>query len=257
MGKKILVQRKGRGTSQFRAAGHKRRGPVKYRKISPEEKNDKIEGEIIELMHEPGRGAPLAVVKFEDGLQKLILPSEAMSIGDKVEYGKKAEIKQGNVLPLSEIPPRTPVFNIERSPGDGGKLVRTSGGSATVGTHREDVVQVDLPSGEIRVLLKECRATVGIVAGSGRTKMPFVKAGTRYHQRKAKGKKSIRVRGVAMNAVSHPFGGGAHQSPGKASTTSRDAPPGRKVGLIAASRTGPKKGRRRRRVIRSDLSSKK
>ncbi|MFV2014243.1 MAG: 50S ribosomal protein L2, partial [Candidatus Heimdallarchaeota archaeon] len=103
MGKKIIVQRRGKGSSVFRAAGHKRLEPIKYRKISKVEYESSFAGEVIELMHEPGRGAPLARVKFEDGLQKLIIPAEGISIGSKIHYGVTAEIREGNVLPMDAI----------------------------------------------------------------------------------------------------------------------------------------------------------
>lgn len=242
MGKKIIVQRRGKG-SIFKAAGHKRLEPIKYRKISKEEYETSFSGEIVELMHEPGRGAPLARVKFEDGLQKLIIPAEGISIGSKIHYGVTAEIREGNVLPLSAIPVRTPIFNIELRKGDGGKLVRTGGGFAIVDSLDDRFVIVRLPSGRLKRIPPEARASIGVVAGGGRTGKPFLKAGAKYHAKHAKGQKYPRVRGTAMNPVKHPHGGGAHQSPPRSTTVSRDTPPGRKVGLIAARRTGYKRGR--------------
>ncbi|MHA2252720.1 MAG: 50S ribosomal protein L2 [Candidatus Kariarchaeaceae archaeon] len=245
MGKKIIVQRRGKGSPVFRAAGHKRVEPIKYRKISKEEFSSKFEAEVIDLLHEPGRGSPLAKVKFFDGLQKYILPAEGLSIGSKIYYGATSEIKEGNVLPLEAIPIRTPIFNIELRKGDGGKLVRTGGGYAIIDTKTDDWVIVKLPSGRLKRITPEARATVGIVAGGGRITKPFLKAGAKYHAKRAKGQKYPRVRGVAMNPVKHPYGGGAHQSPSKPTTVSRNAPPGRKVGLIAARRTGYKRGRQK------------
>ena len=243
MGKRIIPQRRGKGSPTFKAASHKRLEPIKYRKISNEEFNSHFEGEIVELMHEPGRGSPLARVKFFDGLQKLILPAEGVSVGSKIYYGATADITEGNVLPLEAIPIRTPIFNIELRKGDGGKLVRASGGFAIVDSKDEKWVIVKLPSGRLKRIPPEARATIGIVAGGGRVSKPFLKAGAKYHAKHAKGQKYPRVRGTAMNVVKHPFGGGAHQSPSRPSTVSRNAPPGRKVGLIAARRTGYKRGR--------------
>ena len=119
-----------------------------------------------------------------------------------------------------------------------GKFARASGVSATLLTHDRNAAVVQLPSGEMRRLSPECRATVGVVAGGGRTEKPFVKAGNKHHKMRARGSKYPRVRGVAMNAVDHPFGGGGRQHPGKPKSISRDAPPGRKVGDIASKRTG-------------------
>jgi large subunit ribosomal protein L2 len=100
---------------------------------------------------------------------------------------------------------------------------------------------VELPSGELKAFNPQCRATIGVVAGGGRKEKPFLKAGNRHYAAKAKGKKSMGVRGVAMNAVDHPHGGGNRQHPGRPTTVSRHAPPGRKVGSIAAKRTGKRR----------------
>ncbi|MGQ9720258.1 MAG: 50S ribosomal protein L2 [Candidatus Jordarchaeum sp.] len=242
MGKRILVQRRGRGGSNFRAPSHKRKGKIKHCSI----KKDKevIYGTIIELTHEPGRGAPLAKVRFEDGGEQLILVPEGAFIGQKIGYGSKAVLKLGNTLPLREIPEGTPIFNLEGTPGDGGKFVRSSGAYATVLSHSADKSMVRLPSNKIKAFNPNCNATIGVVAGGGRTDKPFIKAGNVYHLSKAKSWKWPKVRGVAMNAASHPHGGGSHQHVGGPSTVSRNAPPGQKVGLIAARRAGRKKGKK-------------
>jgi large subunit ribosomal protein L2 len=131
-----------------------------------------------------------------------------------------------------------PVCNVERQPGDGGKFARASGVSAQLLTHDRKVAVVKLPSGEVKRLSPSCRATVGVVAGGGRPEKPFVKAGNKHHKMRARGTKWPRVRGVAMNAVDHPFGGGGRQHPGQPKSVSKNAPPGRKVGDIASKRTG-------------------
>ena len=245
MGKKILVQRRGRGTSQFRAASHKRKGSVKYRKITKIEYTDEIIiGSVKDIVHDPGRGAPVAIVLFQDGLKKVILPSEGLRVGQTIEYGTGASAVIGNTIPLQAIPDGSPVFNIELTPGDGGRLIRASGGYATILGRDKGKVTLQLPSGEMKEIPQRCRATIGIVAGGGRTEKPFVKAGNLHHLEKAKGHYYPRVRGVAMNAVSHPHGGGAHQSPPRATTVSRHAQPGRKVGLIAARRSGRRRGKK-------------
>ena len=246
MGKRLIVQRRGKGSAVFRVAGHKREQPVKYRKISRDEFELSFSAEILDLFHEPGRGAPLARVKFYDGYQTVILPAEGIAVGDKIYYGATADIKEGNVLPLEFIPVRTPVFNVELRKGDGGKFVRTGGGSAIIDSKTEKWVILKLPSGKLKKIPKECRASIGVCAGGGRTSKPFLKAGTKYHAMHAKGHKYPRVRGVAQGAYQHPHGGGHHQSPHNPTTVSRNAPPGAKVGLIAARRTGYKRGRQAR-----------
>lgn len=125
-------------------------------------------------------------------------------------------------------------------PGDGGKLVRAGGSYATVVSHDAKKTVIQLPSGQFKTLDSSCRATVGVSAGGGRKDKPFVKAGKKFFAFRARGKQYPIVRGVAMNPVAHPHGGGSHQHIGKPSTVKRGAPPGRKVGSIAADRSGRK-----------------
>jgi large subunit ribosomal protein L2 len=235
MGQRIRGQRRGRGGKQFRAPSHRYKSEKHHRKT---EEDETISGTVIGIEHDPGRSAPIAKVEFEDGDQRLILAPEGLSVGETVQVGVSAEIKAGNTLPLAEIPEGVPVCNVESHPGDGGKFARSSGVNAQLMTHDREVAIVKLPSGQVKRLSPECRATIGVVAGGGRTEKPFVKAGNKHHKMKTRGSVWPRVRGVAMNAVDHPFGGGGRQHPGKPKSVSRDAPPGRKVGDIASKRTG-------------------
>ena len=239
MGRRLLQQRAGRGGFPFRAPTHKRLGSVKYIPATP--KNETNKATILELRHDPGRGAPLAVVKWETGEKTLFLPAEGMFVGDTIILGPDAPIEVGNVKPVHTIPEGTLVYNIESKPGDGGKFSRSSGMTATVLEHGPKATTIIMPSGKRNKLHPNCRAAIGVVAGGGRTEKPFVKAGNKHYFTRSRGIKWPKARGVAMNAQSHPFGGGAHASPHKPTTTSRNAPPGRKVGLIAARRTGLKK----------------
>ena len=235
MGRRIQGQRRGRGTSTFRAPSHRYKSDLSHKK---DESNDTVSGTIVDIEHDPARSAPVVAVEFDDGDQRLVLAPEGVAVGDTIQVGVSAEIKPGNTLPVAEIPEGVPVCNVERQPGDGGKFARASGTSAQIVTHDRRVTVVKLPSGQTKRLSPECRATVGVVAGGGRTEKPFVKAGKKYHKMKSRGTKWPRVRGVAMNAVDHPFGGGGRQHPGQPKSVSRDAPPGRKVGDIASKRTG-------------------
>jgi large subunit ribosomal protein L2 len=235
MGRRIQGQRRGRGTSTFRAPSHRYKADLTHKKA---EDADLVTGEVVDIEHDPARSAPVAHVAFDDGEQRLVLAPEGVGVGDDVEVGVSAAIEPGNTLPLGEIPEGVPVCNVESQPGDGGTFARATGVNATLLTHERDVAVVELPSGEVRRLAPDCRATVGVVAGGGRTEKPFVKAGNKYHKMKSRGTKWPRVRGVAMNAVDHPFGGGGRQHPGQPKSVSRDAPPGRKVGDIASKRTG-------------------
>ena len=235
MGRRIQGQRRGRGTSTFRAPSHRYKSDLSHKK---DESDDTVSGTVVDIEHDPARSAPVVAVEFDDGDQRLVLAPEGVAVGDTIQVGVSAEIKPGNTLPVAEIPEGVPVCNIERQPGDGGKFARASGTSAQIITHDRHVTAVKLPSGQTKRLNPECRATVGVVAGGGRTEKPFVKAGKKYHKMKSRGAKWPRVRGVAMNAVDHPFGGGGRQHPGQPKSVSRDAPPGRKVGDIASKRTG-------------------
>ncbi|GAB1299529.1 60S ribosomal protein L8 [Apodemus speciosus] len=154
------------------------------------------------------------------------------------------QLNIGNVLPVGTMPEGTIVCCLEEKPGDRGKLARASGNYATVISHNPETkkTRVKLPSGSKKVISSANRAVVGVVAGGGRIDKPILKAGRAYHKYKAKRNCWPRVRGVAMNPVEHPFGGGNHQHIGKPSTIRRDAPAGRKVGLIAARRTGRLRG---------------
>jgi len=231
MGRRIQGQRRGRGGPTFRAPSHRYKAELSHKK---DEERDTISGEIVDIEHDPARSAPVAAVEFEDGDRRLVLAPEGVTVGETIQVGVSAEIKPGNTLPLAEIPEGVPVCNVESSPGDGGKFARASGTSAQLMTHDKRVAVVKLPSGQVKRLNPQCRATIGVVAGGGRTEKPFVKAGNKHHKMKARGTKWPRVRGVAMNAVDHPFGGGGRQHPGKPKSVSRNAPPGRKVGDIAS-----------------------
>lgn len=201
-------------------------------------------------MHDPGRGAPLAKVQFRNPYRyqrdtEIMVCTEGMYSGQYVHCGKKAELAIGNVLPLSEVPEGTIVCNIESAVGDRGTLARTSGAFAVVVIHDFDkgTTRLRLPSGGKKTVSNKVRAQVGIVAGGGRTDKPLLKAGRAYHKYAVKRNSWPKIRGVAKNPVEHPHGGGNHQHIGMPSTVARDRPAGRKVGLIAARRTGLKTGK--------------
>ena len=235
MGRRIFGQRRGRGSPTFRAPSHRYKADLSHKK--PEEA-DVVSGTIVGIEHDPARSAPVAEIEFEDGDHRLVLAPEGVAVGDEIQVGISAEIKPGNTLPLAEIPEGVPICNVESKPGDGGRFARASGVNADLITHDRNAAVVQLPSGAVKRLDPNCRATIGVVAGGGRTERPMVKAGTKYHKMRARGTKWPRVRGVAMNAVDHPFGGGGRQHPGRPKSVSRNAPPGRKVGDIASRRTG-------------------
>ena len=195
------------------------------------------------LFHEPGRGAPLARIKLETDQYYYFVAPEGIFEGQEIQIGSQASINVGNVLPLSNIPEGVMVCGIELSPGDGGKIARSSGTYATVVAHTPQGTMIEFPSGKTKYINQLCRATIGVVSGAGRLEKPFVKAGTKFHKKKAKGHKYPRTRGIAMVAASHPYGS-SKKGGRKVTTVSRGAPPGKKVGLIAARSTGKRKRRR-------------
>ena len=239
MGKRLLVQRMGRGTSTFRSPSWRREGPARYPPLSPVELTSVIKGKVIDIFHDVGANAPRARILLENGQEFITIAAEGIRLGQEIEMGAKATIKQGNILPVKAIPEGTMVFNIELRPGDGGKLVRSGGGYAIILSHTENGTMIQLPSRKMKLIRDECRATIGIAAGGGRIEKPLLKAGKAYHKWKARARKWPRVRGKAMGAYAHPHGGGAH--PKSAPPVSRHAPPGAKVGHIAARRCGRKK----------------
>ncbi len=240
MGKRIRVQRRGRGSPTFRASTHKHVAPTKYPTLTQEKIEGAVKGQILKIVHDSGRGSPLGLIEIEGNETYYSVIPEGVYEGQIIELGEKASVKVGNVLPVGKIPEGTMVCNVELSPGDGGKLVRSSGTYATVISHTPEGTVLKLPSGKTRYVNDLCLATVGIVAAAGRTEKPFLKAGAKFHWMRAKGHKYPRTRGRAMAAVVHPFGSG-RRGGRKVTTVSRNAPPGKKVGLISAKSAGRKK----------------
>ncbi|KAJ1889293.1 60S ribosomal protein L2, partial [Kickxella alabastrina] len=173
MGRVIRSQRKGAG-SIFTSRTHRRKGAAKLRSIDFSERNGYIRGLVKEIIHDPGRGAPLAKVQFRDPYRfktrtELFIATEGMYTGQFVFCGKTAQLVIGNTLPVGKMPEGTIVSNIEERPGDRGSLARTSGNYATVIGHRveDGITRVKLPSGHMKALKSDCRGTIGIVAGGG------------------------------------------------------------------------------------------
>jgi len=232
MGKRIIPRRRGRGR-RYKAADNRFKGDARH----PRSKSSK--GKVVELMHDPGRTAPVAKVEDQNGTYTMIA-HDGMHVGQEVSSGHGAEIDVGNTAYVGSIPEGTKIYNIEMKPGDGGKFARAAGNAAIVVSHGKKTI-VRLPSKAQKAINNMCRATIGAVAGSGRGEKPIAKAGKNFYRNKARPKIWPKVRGVAMNAVDHPHGSGRKQTIGINSTVSRNAPPGRKVGHIAAKRTGAKR----------------
>ncbi|HTW55088.1 MAG TPA: 50S ribosomal protein L2, partial [Thermoplasmata archaeon] len=165
-----------------------------------------------------------------------------LATGDKVSL-MEGRADRGSILPLADIPDGTLVSNIEVNPFDGGRLVRAAGTSALVTAHDGREVTLQLPSGVFKTFLATCRAQVGPVGGGGRGERPFIKAGKKVLAYRTLSKPAFKVRGVAMNPVNHPHGGGAHQHVGRPSTVSSGTWPGAKVGRFSRSQRRKKRGR--------------
>ncbi len=234
MGKNLTQQKRGKGSSTYRAPSFRYEGRAKYISYSKKESD----GIITDILHCQGHSGPLVRIIYNDGKEVLMQAPEGVKVGDNISNGENVAIKTGNVLPLKNIPEGVSIYNIENNPGDGGKFVRASGTSAKIVTKMKDEMVVLLPSNKRKIFRPECRATIGVVAGGGRLEKPFLKAGKMYHKMRTKNKLYPSVSGTSMNAVDHPFGGSSSHTKGRPTQAPRNAPPGRKVGKIAPRRTG-------------------
>ena len=234
MGKPLNQQRRGKGSPSFKRPSHRFLVDLKLPNFAK-----KIKGEVLRFVDDPARSGLVMDVLFEDRSKHYLLAPEGIKVGDFISYGSGSEVKTGNILPLAEIPEGTPIFSVEITPGDGGKLVRGAGTCAYVLGHADGFTSIQLPSKAIKTLKDNCKAVIGVVSGGGRKEVPFLKAGKKFHAMKARNMYWPKVRGVKMGAYDHPFGGKEHHK-GKSSTVGRHAPPGRKVGHLAARRVGRK-----------------
>jgi len=232
MGKRIIQQARGKGGPRYRANSFRHKGPAKVI-------NKDVKAIVIDLISCPGHYAPLAVLHYPSiHSHGLIIAPEGISVNEELTIGPEGEIKIGNTMPLNKIPEGVPIFNIESVPGDGGKFVRSSGVAAKIVTKTDKAIIVQLPSKKKKTFHPNCRATIGTVAGSGRVEKPFFKAGRKFYAMKAKNKLWPKVSGGAMNAVDHPFGNKRSSRKAKAKPAPKNAPPGRKVGMLRPRHTG-------------------
>ena len=232
MGKRIIQQARGKGSLTYRV----RKKAFIYRVKYP-----MMEGaaSIIKLIHSSAHSAPLIRGKIENIIFYNPAFSKAVE-GSAINIGGN-EVREGNILALKNIPIGTRVFNIERNPGDGGRMIRSSGSSAIVSKiYENNKIGVTMPNRKEVLFDENCRASVGIIAGDGKGQKPFIKAGRKYYKMRARGKLWPRISAVSTNAVDHPFGSGRGKRI-KSKTAKRNAPPGRKVGHLRPSRTGKRK----------------
>ena len=178
MGKRPLVRRRGRGGNQFRSTSTGKVGKTATYPRFPLAENHT--GEIIDLIHERGREAPLSKVRFEDGSVSFIPAVIGTKVGESLEFGLKSKIEKGNVISVQNIPDGTIVCNIERHFGDGGAIVKSAGTDATIFSHGDDGVTIKLPSGKFATLNPKNRAMIGTRAGGGATERHFMSAGNKW-----------------------------------------------------------------------------
>jgi large subunit ribosomal protein L2 len=194
----------GRITSRFRGGGHKRR----YR-IIDFKRNNAGEAEVIAIEYDPNRTARIALIKYSNGEKNYIIAPNGIKVGEKIESSNEADLKSGNTLTLSSIPVGTFIHNIELKPGKGAQLARSAGTSAQIVAKDTKYSQVKLPSGEVRMINNNCKATIGVVSNIDHENISLGKAGrSRWLGRRP------HVRGVAMNPVDHPMGGGEGKTSG-------------------------------------------
>ena len=235
MGKKLHQQRRGKGSSAYT----KHPGTYDISVSYPATPTDRL-AEVVGFTNSTGHNAPIMEMLYDDFSEATLIAPEGIKVGDKVHIGPAKTYTLGSVLRLSDIPKGVPIYNIERRPNDGGTMVRAAGESAYIAGQQGTNVILTLPSKHTITLSGDCKAQLGVVAGGGITDQVLVKAGKNHYRMHAVNRMWPTHRGVKMNPVDHPFGGKQHHK-GKSSMTSRNAPPGRKVGHIAARRVGRKK----------------
>ena len=235
MGKRITQQARGKGSLTFRVRKKAYRYKVSYSKLSRSGA-----GKIIKLFNSSAHYTPLIKVKIDK--EVFICPAASgIYEGQEIMINKIREDGKpvvGDIMKLKDIPVGSKIFNIETIPGNGGKILRTSGCFATVLNKSDKKVEIQIRRRRIK-LNEECRASAGTAAGEGRLIKPLIKAGKRHHIMKSKGRKWHRTSAVKTNAVDHPFGGGRGKRI-KSKIAKRNAPPGRKVGHIRPKQTGHK-----------------
>ena len=194
----------GRITVRHQGGGNRQ----KYRIIDFKRKKDDMKATVVGIEYDPNRTSNIALIKYEDGTLSYILAPIGLKDGDTVISGANSDIRVGNALPIENIPVGTMIHNIELNPGQGGKLVRTPGGEAQLMAKEGEYAHIRLPSGEMRLVLSRCRATIGTIGNAEHSNIKIGKAGRKRHM-------GIRptVRGTVMNPVDHPHGGGEGRAP--------------------------------------------
>ncbi len=194
----------GRITVRHQGGGNRQ----KYRIVDFKRKKDNMEATVIGIEYDPNRSSNIALIQYQDGEKAYILAPQGITDGDKVISGEKVDIKPGNCMPIANIPVGTLIHNVELNPGQGGKLAKAAGQSAQLMAKEGKYAHVRLPSGEMRLILSRCRATIGVIGNSEHENVKLGKAGRKRHM----GWRPT-VRGSVMNPVDHPHGGGEGRAP--------------------------------------------
>ena len=214
-------------TARFRGGGHKRR----YRVIDFKRRKDDVAATVLSIEYDPNRSARIALLEYTDGERRYILAPEGLKAGDEVRSGDEAEPKVGNCMALKQIPLGMTVHNVEMQPGRGGQMCRSAGTSATLTAREGKWAQLTLPSGEVRRVSSECRATIGTIGNADHMNITLGKAG----RKRWRGRRPHN-RGTSMNPVAHPMGGGEGRSSG-----------GRRKGVCSPTGVFAKGGKTRKR----------
>ena len=207
----VSISRSGGRNNNGRVTAKRRGGGLRkqYRIIDFKRGKDGIEAKVVGIEYDPNRSARIALLVYSDGEKRYIIAPAKLNVGDVLVSGENAEIKIGNCLPLKDIPEGTLIHNIEMRPGKGAQIARSAGNGVQLMAKEGEYVTLKLKSGEVRLIHKNCRATIGIVGNSDHENVSIGKAGrVRWMGRRP------RVRAVAMNPVDHPMGGGEGRSSG-------------------------------------------
>jgi len=232
MGKRIIQQRRGRGSFTYR---NRRRAYV-YELNYPKELHGK--GKVIKLVSSTGHTAPLAKIQYSKGV--FFIPAfKGMQEGQEIDFDSK-EIRDGNIVHLRDIPIKTKIYCIESRQGDGGKFIKSGGTEGVVSRIIGNEISILMPSKKEKTFNPNCRAIIGTAAGTGRKEKPVVKAGKMHYIMTLRNKLWPRTSAIKMNAIDHPFGSGRGKNP-KSKIAKRNAPAGARVGLIRPRRTGKKR----------------
>lgn len=233
MGKRIIQQARGHGSSTYRVSRKAFRYKIQFLR------GLEGEGVVLKIMNSRAHSAPIAKINSNKGT--FYIPAfDKMYESQKINFEKKEQVSDGDILELKDIPVKTKVYCVESKPNDGGKFIKTGGNYGTVTRLVGNKVFISMPSKKEKEFALNCRAIVGVVAGAQRLDKPVLKAGKKYHIKKSKSKLWPRTSAVKMNAIDHPFGSGRGKNP-KPKIAKRNAPAGARVGLIRPRRTGKRK----------------